>query len=296
MAVCLLKPVKPSDLLLAIRKILGKPQLEARLVAPSNPQLPAAIRLDILVAEDNEINQKLAVAVLKKAGHRVSLAMNGLEAVAQWKQGNFDLILMDVQMPEMDGLEATRQIRQLEQGTGQRVAIVATTAHAMTGDRERCLESGMDEYLSKPLDRQGLLAMVARQGAQRSQTMPVPLTLGGEIFDPAEMLERLGGDPDLLRELVVMFLADSGTLQQGVSDAIDRQIAVSLEEAAHKMKGTVSIFGSRGAVQAAQELETMGREHDLTNAAETLTQLKAHVQALEKALHLLQQASAQTPA
>ena len=284
---CLLKPVKPSDLLLSIRKVLGKPRLEARAEAriegqidaqpsaPSNPGLPSAQALDILVAEDNPINQKLAVALLEKAGHRVSLAENGVEVIAKWREGRFDLILMDVQMPEMDGLEATRQIRHQEQSTGERIPIVATTAHAMTGDRERCLQAGMDDYVSKPLDRRELMAALSRLAQQRVLT---PLA---EVLNRAEVLERLGGDAELLGELIDIFLADSASLVQRVSDAVKNKDATALEAAAHKTKGTVSIFGSRGAVQAAQQLETMGKEGNLALAAEVFVQLKAHIEALE---------------
>ena len=161
---CLLKPVKPSDLLLSIRKVLGKPEAEMLTPASASRDLIAALPLHILLAEDNPVNQRLAIALLEKAGHRVSLAGNGAEAVSQWREGHFDLILMDVQMPEMDGFEATRRIRHQEHTTGRHVPIVATTAHAMTGDRERCLQAGMDEYLSKPIIRLELMAMLARIG------------------------------------------------------------------------------------------------------------------------------------
>src|SRR5882672_3700242 len=128
---------------------------------PRSSELPAAGdrahgRLNVLVAEDNPVNQKLILALLGKRGHSVVVATNGLEALSQWKSGKFDLIFMDVQMPEMDGLTATRQIRQAETGRGAHISIVAMTAHAMAGDRERCLEAGMDDYISKPLSRASL--------------------------------------------------------------------------------------------------------------------------------------------
>jgi two-component system, sensor histidine kinase and response regulator len=108
------------------------------------------------------VNQKLGITLLTKAGHRVSLAPNGVEAINKWRDGDIDLILMDVQMPEMDGFEATRQIRQLEQTTGSHVPIVAMTADAMAGDRQRCMQAGMDDYLSKPIQRQVLFGAIAR--------------------------------------------------------------------------------------------------------------------------------------
>jgi CheY-like chemotaxis protein len=118
--------------------------------------------LNILVAEDNQVNQKIAAAMLGKMGHRVTLAVNGAEAVAKWGEGNFDLIFMDMQMPEMDGLEATRQIRSQEDAKGRHIAIIAMTANAMSGDRERCVASGMDDYVSKPISRRSLEEAIER--------------------------------------------------------------------------------------------------------------------------------------
>jgi signal transduction histidine kinase/CheY-like chemotaxis protein len=292
---CLLKPVKASDLLLSIRKVLGKPAVERRTrPRPGNDPDPTR-PLHILLAEDNLINQKLAIALLEKAGHRVSVAANGAQAVTQWREGNFDLILMDVQMPEVDGFEATRQIRHQEQATGRHVTIVATTAHAMTGDRELCLQAGMDDYISKPINREELLEVLARRGAQRVLSSAEP---GGHriktgevlakealmVLNKAEVLSRLDGDTELLRELIDMFLADSKSLLAHVSDAVTRQEPDGLERAAHKLKGTVSIFGGQAAMKAAQQLETMGRERDLSHAGETYPELKRHIEALEEAL------------
>ena len=292
---CLLKPVKPSDLLLSMRKVLGKPQAEGPV--PQISQLTTALPLHVLVGEDNAVNQKLATALLEKAGHRVSLAVNGAEVVTMWRKGDFDLILMDVQMPEVDGLEATRQIRLQEQASGKHVPIVATTAHAMTGDRERCLLAGMDEYLSKPIHRQELLAVLARLGVNRvvgpSERPPESKhtreIAAKEVVNKAELLSQLDGDAQLLGEVIEAFLGDSGSLLQQVSDAVTNQDPVALERAAHKLSGTVSIFGSRPAMQAARALETMGRNRNLPHAAEVLAQLKDQMEALEEALGELRQ-------
>jgi len=146
------KPVKPAELLLAIRGALGALQA-TRLKTSAEPmtEVRGGPHLRILAAEDNLINRQVAVAFLHKLGHQVTLAVNGAEALAKWRAGAFDLIFMDVQMPEMDGFEVTRQIRQEEKASGSHIPIIAMTAHAMTGDRERCLESGMDDYISKPI-------------------------------------------------------------------------------------------------------------------------------------------------
>jgi CheY-like chemotaxis protein len=157
----LTKPVRPVDLLLAIRKELG--HLQAEPAAPLASEATDLLRpLRILLAEDNFVNQKLAIALLGKLGHDVALASNGAEAVRMQRESRFDLILMDVQMPDMDGFEATRLIRDEQEILGNRIPIIAMTAHAMTGDRERCLNAGMDDYVSKPINRQSLQQALAR--------------------------------------------------------------------------------------------------------------------------------------
>jgi CheY-like chemotaxis protein len=123
---------------------------------------PAPSSLDILVAEDNPINQKIATAMLGKMGHRITLAANGVDTISQWTKAQFDLILMDVQMPEMDGLEATRRIRKIETTTGKHIPIIAVTANAMQGDREICLAAGMDDYIPKPIRPQLLVDTIQR--------------------------------------------------------------------------------------------------------------------------------------
>ncbi len=298
---CLIKPIKASTLLLSIRRVLGKPEAKTMAPAPPAREPSTAFPLHILLAEDNPVNQKLAMTLLEKAGHRVSLATTGADAVTRWREGEVDLILMDVQMPVLDGLEATRQIRQQEQKTGTHVPIVAMTAHAMTGDRERCLQAGMDDYLSKPIHRPELLAVLARQGANRaagrserqpareSERKRTRAMAANEVLDKAEFLSRLEGDEQLLRELIEAFLAESGPLLQEVSEAVTSQDAVGLERAAHKLKGTVSMFGSRAATQAALGLETMGRDRDLGHSGEGLAELAEQMAALEKALRELRQ-------
>jgi signal transduction histidine kinase/CheY-like chemotaxis protein/streptogramin lyase len=169
----LTKPIAPDDLLLAFQKVLGNPLPEA--VSPLAPAPgPANQRpLHILVAEDSPVNQKLALAMLRKMGHQVTLAATGTSAVEAWKREAFDLILMDIQMPEMDGIEATRNIRALEQPGGTRTPIIAMTAHAMGGDRERCLQAGMDDHVTKPINRANLAAAIYRHTAAAAELLPV---------------------------------------------------------------------------------------------------------------------------
>jgi PAS domain S-box-containing protein len=158
----LVKPIATAELLLSIRKALGGPRKKEAPVPAPEPAAAPLRSLRILVAEDNPVNQKLALAMLKRLGHRVTLANNGAEACATLDSGPFDLVLMDVQMPEMDGFEATRRMRQRERETGIRVPIVAMTAHAMSGDRERCLAAGMDDHITKPISRKVLEETVMR--------------------------------------------------------------------------------------------------------------------------------------
>jgi CheY-like chemotaxis protein len=149
-------------MLRAFQKVLGNPPPEA--VSPAAPVPgPSDQRpLRILVAEDSPVNQKLALAILRRMGHQVTLVTTGTAAVETWKREAFDLVLMDIQMPEMDGLEATRNIRAIERPGGARTPIIAMTAHAMGGDRERCLEAGMDDHVAKPINRADLAATIYR--------------------------------------------------------------------------------------------------------------------------------------
>ena len=163
----LTKPIKPSDLKQAIARALGFAREEPAAETPSGDQ-PAAEALRILVAEDNLVNQRLAVAMLERMGHRVTVAGNGAEALERWRQGGFDIIFMDVQMPGMDGFEATGRIRQEERTRGAHTPILAMTAHAMSGDRERCLSTGMDDYVSKPVSRDNLAQALEKYGRRLS--------------------------------------------------------------------------------------------------------------------------------
>jgi signal transduction histidine kinase/DNA-binding response OmpR family regulator len=254
----LTKPVDQRDLLAAISRAL------AREHAP-RPVLPAAMmpaepperRLHVLLAEDNAVNQRLAATLLERRGHRVTIAGNGREALAALQRHAVDVVLMDVQMPEMGGFEATAAIREQEAPTGTHLPIVAMTAHAMKGDRERCLAAGMDEYLTKPLDSRTLCAMVERMAAGRA---------GAAAFAPAEqeplsdlVLARVGGDRQLLVEISKLFVDDAPRHLGRIRQAIDDGDAESLRRAAHALKGAAANFEADGVVSAARSLEDLGR-------------------------------------
>jgi len=157
----LIKPVIPAELYNAVHSVLfGAHQNQTQAFDPIDtahdsvlqPAFKSNQDIHILVAEDNQVNQKIVMRTLEKFQYTLSVANDGEEALEQWKNNPVDLILMDVQMPKMDGLQATQAIRELEKGTGKRVPIIALTAHAMKGDKERCLEAGMDDYLQKPVN------------------------------------------------------------------------------------------------------------------------------------------------
>jgi CheY-like chemotaxis protein len=167
----LTKPARPRDLCDALGEMLGEVRPAATAARDTGAPPPPRV-LRVLLAEDNQVNQRVACAMLRKRGHQVTLAANGAEAVDAVRQTTFDLVLMDVQMPEMNGFEATAHIRALERGTGQRLPVVAMTAHAMAGDRERCLAADMDGYVTKPITFAALMAEVERFGADTGDALP----------------------------------------------------------------------------------------------------------------------------
>jgi CheY-like chemotaxis protein/HPt (histidine-containing phosphotransfer) domain-containing protein len=190
----------------------------------------------------------------------VVLAGNGREAVDVLGREPFDLVLMDVQMPEMDGLEATARIRQREQETGRHTPIIALTAHAMKGDRERCLAAGMDEYVAKPIQPQELAAAIDRLAATRDGVCP-PAAVNREAA-----LERVGGDAGLLGELAGLFLDSYAQQVAELRAALGRGDVPAVQCLAHGLKGALAIFGAAAAVETAQHLEAMARRGDLAEA------------------------------
>jgi CheY-like chemotaxis protein len=225
----------------------------------------------VLVADDNRINRHLVVSILEKHGHSVVLAVNGREAVAAARMGGLDAALLDVQMPEMDGLQATAAIRAAEVGTGRHLPIVALTAHALKGDREACLAAGMDHYLAKPIHAAGLLS--ALDGL-----------VGEPAFDPREALARVEGDASLLAELVEILRAESPRLLADLRRRLEAADARGVQDAAHALKGSVGNFGGHAAAAAAAVLERMGREAALDGGFARLAELEQEVDRLLSSL------------
>jgi HPt (histidine-containing phosphotransfer) domain-containing protein len=197
---------------------------------------------------------------------------------------------MDVQMPEMDGFEATKLIREKEKTTGVHLPIIAMTAHAMKGDREQCLAAGMDQYISKPIQREELFAAIERLGPA-TQSIPLSTTSGSEspkTLDIPAALARVDGSMELLRELAGLFCADSAQLLSKLREAIERQDAQAVESTAHSLKGAVGNFGAMPAFEAALRLEVMGREGNLSEARTGFLVLEEELRRLESALADLQ--------
>jgi two-component system, sensor histidine kinase and response regulator len=228
-------------------------------------------RLSILLTEDHPVNRVLAQKILQKQGHTVTCANNGKDAVHLWElqqSPKFDIVLMDVQMPVMDGLQATAYIREKERESGAHVPIVAMTAHAMKGDRERCLEGGMDGYISKPITPGGLAKAIAEALSISAIVKPAPgVATKGEKMDE-QMLARFGGDADLLKELAELFMQSCPQMLEDIQAALLKRDGKALEIAAHSLKGSVGNFFSQGARDTAQKLELVGRSGNLTGAEE----------------------------
>jgi CheY-like chemotaxis protein len=213
----------------------------------------------VLLAEDNVVNQRVAVGLLTRRGHRVTVVANGREAVDAAARVRFDIVLMDLQMPVMGGIEATRAIRDRERelSTG-RLRIVAMTAHAMSGDRERCLAAGMDGYLSKPTESRTLFAEV--EGSSMDVAVPSPV-------DEADLLKRLHGDKALAAEIVRLFTEECPRLLEAIRSALDRREVIAVQRAAHTLKGSASTASATGISEAAALLELLAGDGD-TDALE----------------------------
>ena len=230
----LTKPVRQSKLLHSINAALDgqSPGGERSREPTGRLEGISARSLRVLLAEDNAVNRKLAARVLEKRGHTVVLAQDGLEAVAAFKKDHFDVVLMDVQMPRMDGFEATAAVRRHEEATGSHVPVIAMTAKAMKGDRERCLEAGMDDYISKPVEMRELVRTVEGSVSEPLATDASPAQEPDGSVDRAQVLSRLGGDHELLREISSLFLSDCPTHLDDIGRAITAGDGNGVESAA----------------------------------------------------------------
>jgi PAS domain S-box-containing protein len=264
----LVKPVRQAELWRALLAALGAvPELQRQ----DRSAVPAPNKgrpLRVLLVEDNLVNQKLALRLLQKRDHSVTVAANGKEALALLDQNVFDLILMDVQMPEMDGFQATAAIRRRERGTARRLPILAMTAYAMKGDQERCLAAGMDGYISKPVRVQELYDAIERLASDAPSPRPPQACREEESVDWASSLEYVGGDRQLLKDLMEVFLQTCPEWLEEVRTGLARQDAAQVQRAAHKLKGTLGNFGAQVAFDAALQIELQCRTGSLQGVEE----------------------------
>ncbi len=292
---CLTKPVKQSRLLDMIADVLG---LQAAQPRASQTVGKAPRSMQVLLVEDGRVNQQVAVNLLKHRGHSVEVAENGEEAVRRYSeqstQGAIDVVLMDVQMPVMDGFQATAAIRELERDSPAHIPIVATTAHAMKGDREKCIEAGMDAYIAKPLSPNELYAAIeqyAEQPATYDVTESAAPTKVNEMNLPNDgpvdlqaALERVGFSHEVLRDIVQVFEEECPKMIDHIRQAIDQKDAADLRLAAHTMKGSVAVIGAESARRLAFDLENMGNNEDFQHADAKLQQLCDEVARVREAL------------
>jgi two-component system, sensor histidine kinase and response regulator len=277
----LTKPIAQSELLETLLALHATSETAAAVPKPAARSAArlAPTRLAILVAEDNPVNQKVIALTLRKRGHQVTLAANGREALEQLERLSFDLVLMDVQMPEMGGFEATAAIRRRERTTGGHIPIIAMTAHAMKGDRERCLEAGMDGYVAKPVQARELFDAI--EAARRLPAQEAPLAAAAPDCPVGPLLLAVSEDKaETLHELVGMFLAEVPLLLGAVREAIASTDAKALERAAHGLKGSVGNFEAAAAHAAAQRLERMGRDEALAGAGDVCDELEHELHSL----------------
>jgi CheY-like chemotaxis protein len=240
--------------------------------------------LRILVAEDNRINQRLAVGILEKYGHTIELASNGKEALAAFERSPFDLILMDVQMPDLNGFEATRAIRAKDRINGKHTPIIAATAYALEGDRERCLAAGMDAYISKPIKPDELFRAIDDVITSGPNTKQIQGDATTESPELASLMDFTAGDRELTQKLIEIFLEDCPPLLGAICKAVESHDAAALGRAAHTMKGALGYFGASSASAAALRLQEMGANNDFAAAPQTLAALEVALETLTNAL------------
>jgi two-component system sensor histidine kinase/response regulator len=285
------KPVRPSDLLDTIIGAVhaGAGIEEISETTPLQATKTQTDALNILVAEDTLFNQKFIRRLLDRWGHKATIVENGVAAVSAVSQNHFDIVLMDVQMPEMDGFEATEKIREMESTTKRHVPIIAMTAHAMKGDRERCLEAGMDDYVPKPISSEALLnainALVDRHPGSDMVNLPDEATQArpdAQLFDRKALLQAFDNDWDFFMEVVDMFVADYPQMMTDIKQAIDLQDASKLERTAHALKGMLGNFQVDASVEKAFALEKLGRSETFDHAEATFDSLTDELVRLEE--------------
>ncbi|HLG18690.1 MAG TPA: ATP-binding protein [Bdellovibrionota bacterium] len=271
------KRIKQADLRRAVEDAMRAPGKPA-------PAMAGASARNILLTEDNPINQMLAKRILEKAGHRVIVAQNGAEALEALAREEFDLIVMDVQMPVMDGLQTVAAIRKQEKRTGKHTPILAMTAHAMKGDREKCLGAGMDAYLSKPIRGKELVDMVNQFALRRCHGMAGSPREQAPEFDISHLKSVVGGDRALMGEIVQLFLAHSPNMVLAMEQAMEQADRETLARSAHTIKGAIGNFSKGAAYQMAIEVEDAAQKGDLAHVTPIVATLRKELDKMRSAL------------
>ena len=284
------KPLKPSQLFDALMTILAEHPItvrqgDAALMGQLDPDMGHRLPLRILLAEDNAVNQKVALRLLERMGYRADVAANGLEALAALERQPYDVVLMDVQMPEMDGLEASRRIKQ-NWPPGARPRIIAMTANAMQGDRERCLAAGMDDYITKPIRTEALVAALSQT---QPKSRPTDSQLKSEAAINPKKFEsfRQTMGADFILEVIEVFNEDAPKLLQDMQHALTTHDADLFRRAAHSLKSNSAEFGAVKLSEMAKELEMMGKAGRLAEVSEKVARAEAEYEMVKKALQEL---------
>ncbi len=292
-AAYLTKPIKSSQLHDCLALVLSshclkpgkqpRPILTRHSVAEHKKR-----RVRLLLAEDNIVNQKVVLRILEKAAYRADAVANGREVLAALEKIPYDLILMDVQMPDMDGFEATQEIRRREKGRGRRIPIIAMTAHAMKGDRERFLEGGMDDYIPKPVHPENLMAAIERWVKNASGKHAVPSgepTESGEVFGREEFLERLGGDEQLFKEILLTFLEDAPVRIERMKQLSESGDLAALERQAHSLKGVAMNISAKALQKATFDAELAARNGEKERASSLAAKVEEEFERLRTTLN-----------
>ena len=313
------KPVAPSHLLRAIEIIRRGATVDGPEDVQTNTMDRLALGgLRVLLAEDNPVNQTVAIRMLEKAGSVVAVADNGRLALEMWEMGDFDIVLLDIEMPELDGIGVAMAIRrnEREQERGERLPIVALTAHARPEDRERCLQAGMDEYITKPFLEEDLVAVmerllsdrkrrIAREETDRNRTRTrarartlnrdasstttraattTTTTTTGPNFDRRAALRRANGDPALLAELSELFLEDSPKTMEAIRIALSAKDPRTVKKLAHRLKGSLLTLSASRAAELANELEERASQDSLPECKNTVYELQSELERLNRDL------------
>jgi two-component system, sensor histidine kinase and response regulator len=292
-AACLTKPVQPSELLDVLLSELtrARPERSEGIVSPQ-PIGEQRSGLKVLVAEDNAVNRLLAGRLLEKYGYTVIAVQNGQEALEAIEREKPDLVIMDVQMPVMDGLEAIRTVRGTEHTSGLHLPIIALTAHAMKGDRERCLDAGADEYLTKPIRAAELFAALSRMKTGNIAPDPPPAMAANgvsssvAVFDLKEAIDRMG-DQKTLEELARLFIEECPKLMTQIRQSLAASDGIALERSAHSLQGSSASLGAPGISRASQELQKLARSGHWTAARSLFASLEREIAALYSQLSTL---------